>query len=89
MNYTMVKSLQISHLKVCGSKCYILNTKDQLDKLDSKSQNGIFFGYSLNSSSYRVYILENLCVEEPSNDVLDEVKVTKEVELTMMRTKMR
>ena len=35
----------ILHFKIFGSKCFILNTKDQLHKFDSKSNEGIFLGY--------------------------------------------
>jgi len=38
----------ISHLKVFGCKCFILkNSKDNLDKFDSKVVEDIFLGYSL------------------------------------------
>jgi len=40
----------VSHLKVFGCKCYILNNgKESLGKFDAKSDKGIFLGYSLNS----------------------------------------
>lgn len=75
------KISSISHFKIFGSKYYILDTKDQLNKFDSNNQNDIFLGYSLNSSFYRIYDLETNCVEEFSDVVYDEVKVTKEVEI--------
>jgi len=37
---------KISYFKVFGCKCFILNTKDNLDKFDAKSDEGIFIGYS-------------------------------------------
>ncbi|MCR2847954.1 DDE-type integrase/transposase/recombinase [Weizmannia coagulans] len=36
----------ISHFKVFGSKCFILNTKDNLDKFDAKSDIRVFLGYA-------------------------------------------
>ena len=37
----------ISHLRVFGCKCFILNNgKDNLGKFDSKADEGIFLGYS-------------------------------------------
>ena len=36
----------ISYFRVFGSKCFILNTGDQLEKFDPKSDEGIFVGYS-------------------------------------------
>ena len=38
----------MSHLKVFGCKCYVLNNgKESLGKFDAKSDKGIFLGYSL------------------------------------------
>jgi len=46
----------ISHLKVFGCKCFILNNgKNNLGKFDSKAYEGIFLGYSLHGHAYRVY----------------------------------
>lgn len=33
-------------MHVFGSTCYVLNTKDSLDKFDTKSNRAIFLGYS-------------------------------------------
>lgn len=41
------KISSIFNFKLFGSKCYILNIKDQLGKFDSKNQNEILLGYSL------------------------------------------
>ena len=55
----------MSHLKVFGCKCYILNNgKDNLGKFDAKSDKGIFLGYSLNSHAYRVFNKKLMTVEE-------------------------
>jgi len=44
----------ISHFRVFGSKCFILNNgKDNLGKFDSKADEGIFLGYSSQSHVYR------------------------------------
>lgn len=75
------KIRSISHFKVFQFKCYILNTKDQLNKFDSKNSNDIFLRYSLTNSSYRTYNLETLCVEESSVVVFDEEKITIEIEI--------
>ena len=45
----------ISYFHVFGCTCYILNNKDILGKFDSKSDKGIFLGYSTSSKAYRVY----------------------------------
>lgn len=52
-----------------------------MSKFDSENENEIFFNYSLNNSSYRVYNLETLCVEESSDVIFDEVKIAKEVKI--------
>lgn len=44
----------ISYFKVFGLRFCILNTKDQLHKFVAKSQDVLFFGYTLNVSYYRV-----------------------------------
>ena len=42
---------KVSYFKVFCCKCFILNTKDNLDKFDSKSDEGIFVGYSNHSKA--------------------------------------
>jgi len=45
----------ISHLKVFGCRCFILNNgKENLGKFDEKADNGIFISYSSTSHAYRV-----------------------------------
>ena len=45
----------ISHLKVFGCKCFILNNgKNNLGKFDPKADEGIFLVYSLYNHAYRV-----------------------------------
>jgi hypothetical protein len=57
---------------VFGSKCFILNTKDYLNKFDPKSYEGVFLGYSQNSKAYIVLNKETLRVEESLNETFDE-----------------
>ncbi|KAD7477744.1 hypothetical protein E3N88_00880 [Mikania micrantha] len=45
----------ISFFRAFGCPCYILNTKDQLKKFDSKVDAGYFVGYSSNCKAYRVF----------------------------------
>ena len=40
------------------------NGKDNLEKFDAKSDEGIFLGYSTNSKAYRVFNKRTLIVEE-------------------------
>ena len=55
---------KISYLRVFGCKCFILNTKDNLGKFDSKADEGIFLGYSTSSKAYRIFNKRTLVVEE-------------------------
>jgi transposase InsO family protein len=45
----------IKHFRVFGSKCYIKNNGENLDKYDNRSDEGIFLGYATNSKGYRCY----------------------------------
>ncbi|XP_025679169.1 uncharacterized protein [Arachis hypogaea] len=47
-----------------SKKCFILNIKENLGKLDPKTHEGIFLGYSTNSKAYRVYNKNSKTVEE-------------------------
>jgi len=63
----------ISHLKVFGCKCFILNKgKDNLGKFDSKAYEGILLGYSLHGHVYRAYNRRNMLVEEFMYIAFDE-----------------
>jgi len=63
----------ISHLKVFGCKCYILNNgKESSGKFDAKSYKGIFLGYSLSSHANRIYNKKLMTVEEFIHVVFDE-----------------
>jgi len=54
----------VSYFKVFGCKCFILNTKDNLEKFDAKSYEAIFVGYSNTSKAYRVFNRSTLTIEE-------------------------
>jgi len=46
----------IMHLRVFGCKCYVHNNgKDALGKIDRRSDEAIFLGYSLQSKAYKVF----------------------------------
>ncbi|XP_075080411.1 uncharacterized protein LOC142165921 [Nicotiana tabacum] len=58
------KKPKITHLRTFGCKCYVLNNgKDQLEKFDAKSDEGILLGYSPQSKAYKVYNKRAYCVE--------------------------
>ena len=66
------KKPKILYLRVLGCKCFILNTKDNLGKFNSKTDEGIFIGYALTSKAYRVFNKRSLVVEESMHIVFDE-----------------
>ena len=57
--------------KVFECKCFILNTKDNFLKFDSKSDVGIFLGYSITIKVYRVFNKRTLVVEESMHVIFD------------------
>ena len=63
------------YFRVFGSKCYILRDREQLGKFDTRSDECIFFGYSINSRAYRVYNLRTLTIMESINVVIDDALV--------------
>jgi len=75
----------ISHLKVFGCKCFILNNrKNNLGKFDPKADEGTFLGYSLHNHAYRVYNRRIMVVEESMHVAFDETdhKVQKSIKIT-------
>ncbi|KAJ9552883.1 hypothetical protein OSB04_016928 [Centaurea solstitialis] len=62
----------IEHLHIFGCVCYILNNKDNLGKFDSKSDDGIFLGYSSISKTYRVFNKRRQAIEETIHVMFDE-----------------
>ena len=51
---------------------YILNGRKHLGKFDSKCNNGVFLGYSMNSNAYRVYKMGTQTIMESINVVVDD-----------------
>ena len=66
------KAPNISYFRVFGCKCYILNTKDYLGKFASKTDVGVFLGYSTSSKTYKVFNKRTLVVEESIHVTFDE-----------------
>ena len=48
------KKPSVKYFRVFGSRCYILKDHENLGKFESKSEEGIFLGYSSKSRAYRV-----------------------------------
>lgn len=73
----------MKHFRVFGSKCFILNGRENLGKFDAKSNEGTFLEYSVNNRAYRVYNKQTKMVMESISVVIDDAipeKVLKKVE---------
>src|SRR4051812_39671287 len=73
MDYFMISFLtKVSYFRTFRCKCYILNTKENLDKFDSRSDERIFLGYSNRSKAYRIYNKNTFSIEESLHVRFDE-----------------
>ena len=61
----------MKYFRVFGSKCFILNDRENLGKFDAKSDEGIFLGYSTSNWAYRVYNKRTKTVMESINVKID------------------
>jgi hypothetical protein len=66
------KKPTVKYFKTFGSKCYILRDLENLGKFDSKSDEGIFLGYSTNSRAYKIFNKRTETVMESINVVVDD-----------------
>lgn len=62
----------VKYFHMFGSKCYILVEREQMRKMNHKSDEGIFLGYSINSKSYMVYNNHTKVIMESINLVVDD-----------------
>ena len=62
----------MKYFRVFGSKCYILNDRENLGKFDARSDEGIFLGYSTMSRAYRVFNERTKTVMESINVTIDD-----------------
>ena len=63
----------IDYFHIFGCKCFFHNNdKDNLEKFNTKADEGIFLGYSTTSKAYRIFNRRSLIVEESIYVVLDE-----------------
>ena len=75
----------VKYFKIFGSPCFILKDRENVGKFDSRSNEGIFLGYSSTSKTYQVYNKRTKKVIEIVNVVTDEasdsgsVKIIKEI----------
>jgi len=71
------KKSTVKYFKTFGSKCYILRDRENLGKFDTKSDEGIFLGYSTNSRAYRVFNKRTESMMESINVVVDDEEVQR------------
>ena len=64
MTFGKIRNPTLAISKFFGAKCFILNTKDNLGKFDSKSDVWIFIGYSTSSKAFRAFNKRIMVVEE-------------------------
>ena len=63
----------LDYFHAFGCKCFIHNNgKDNLEKIDPKSNEEIFLGYSKSSKAYRIFNKRILVIEETIHIVFDE-----------------
>jgi len=73
------KKPTVKYFKTFGSKCYILRDRKNLGKFDTKSDEGIFLGYSTNSRAYRVFNKRTETVMESINVIVDDEEVQRSI----------
>ena len=64
----------VKHFRVFGSKWYIKIDDDNLGKFDSRTNEGIFLGYSPTKRAYRCYNLRLHKIIESENVTVDDTK---------------
>ena len=62
----------MKYFRIFGSTCFILKDKENVEKFDSRSNEGIFLRYSSTSKAYWVYNKRTMKVMETMNVVIDE-----------------
>lgn len=71
----------VNYFHVFGSKYYILVDHEQRRKMDPKSDEGIFLGYSINNRAYRVFNSKTKVMMESINVVVDDRGLQKEADV--------
>ena len=64
----------VKYFRVFGSKCYIKRDDDNLGKFDSRTDEGIFIGYSSTKKTYICYNLRLHKIIESANVTIDDTK---------------
>jgi hypothetical protein len=75
------KKPTVKYFKTFGSKCYILRDRENLGKFDTKSDEGIFLGYSTNSRAYRVFKKRTETMMELINVVVGDEEAQRPISM--------
>jgi hypothetical protein len=67
----------VKYFKVFGSKCYIKRLDEDLEKLDARSDEGIFLGYAYTKKAYRCYNLILHKSVESADVKVDDLKMIR------------
>ena len=67
----------VKYFKVFGSKCYIKKLDEKLGKFDTRSDEGIFLGYSSTKKAYRCYNIILHKIVESVDVTVDDLKTKK------------
>lgn len=59
----------VKYFHIFGNVCFVLRDRDQVKKLDDKSEEAMFLGYATNSRAFRVYLKHSHKVIESINIV--------------------
>ena len=62
----------VKYFRIFESTCFILKDRENVEIFDSRSNEGIFLGYSSTSKAYRVYNKRTMKIMETVNVVIDE-----------------
>ena len=67
----------VKYFRIFGSKCYI-KRNDDISKFDTRSDEGMFLGYSLMSKAFRCFNYRTITIVECASVRIDEKFGTKE-----------
>jgi hypothetical protein len=71
------RTLKESHFHVFGCKCFILKKGKNPDKFEARSDDGIFFGYTAHSRTFRALNLETNQIVETCKVTFDETQARR------------
>ena len=72
----------VQYFRVFGSKCYIKREDDNLGKFDSRTDEGIFLGYSFTKKEYTCYNLKLHKIIVSTNVTVDDTKSRIQIQVS-------